>query len=128
MGNFNLDEVPPEVREWYNDLPDVVQKRVHEYPPGNRYLLTSTRHAVRLYSYEEGEDDDGRPTCDGCQVLILQEDNGGKLHHDRRVFGIKFEDLEPIPEGFEPVGDRPLEEMPPDLREKVEEMMRNETH
>jgi hypothetical protein len=128
MKDFNIDDQPVQVRIWYASLPVVVQERVHEYPPGNRYMLTSTHHVVRLYSYEEGEDDDGCPTCDECQVLVLQEDNGGKLHHSRRVFGIKFEDLEPIPEGFEPVGDRPLEEMPPDLREKVKELIREETN
>jgi hypothetical protein len=128
MKDFNIDDQPVQVRIWYASLPVVVQERVLEYPPDQKYLLVTTGHVCRMFCYEEDEDDDGRPTCDECQVVILQEDNGGKLHQERRVFGIKFKELVPLPEGFEPVGDRPLEEMPPDLREKVKELIREETN
>lgn len=122
---FNYDEAPPEVQEWFDDRPECVQKRILEYPPGEKYLMTSTGHACRLYAYSTDEND---TVCDECQVLVLQEDNGGKLHMDRRVFGIKFTDLVPLPEGWEPTGDRPLEEMDPAIAEKVREVQRDKTH
>ena len=77
---------------------------------------------------EEDEDEAGNPTCDLCQVVILQEDNGGKLHQERRVFGIEFKELVPLPDGWEATGDRPLEELPPKLREKLEELVKAETN
>lgn len=121
---FNYDELPPEVQEWYDTRPECVQKRILEYPPGEVFLMTSTGHVCRIFSYTTDDED---TICDECQVLILQDDNAGKLHQERRVFGIKFDELGPVPEGFEPPGDRPLEEMAPELRKRVEELLHRET-
>ena len=121
------EDAPPEVREWFETRPECVQKRIREFPPGRKYLLTTTGHVVRMFAYSEAEDDDGNQVCDTCQILVLQDDNGGKLHMERRVFGIPFENLIPVPEGWVATGDRPLEEMDPALAERIRELQRNET-
>lgn len=121
---FNYDELPEDVQHWYDTRPECVQKRILEYPPGETFVLKSTGSVVRVFSYTTEEDD---TICDECQILILQEDNDGKLHHERRVFGVDLKDLLPVPEGYEPPGDLPLEEMEPEFRAKVEELLRSET-
>ena len=94
MPEFNLETEPADVREWFDSRPPHVQQRIREYPPGGFYWLKSSGHVVRLYCYSEDEE---TQTCDTCQVVVLQEHNPHKLlAFDRRVFGIPFDDLEPL--------------------------------
>lgn len=123
-----IDDQPVEVRVWFASLPVVVQEMVLKYKPGKKFLMASTGHVCRIFSYQESEDEEGRPTCDKCGVAILQEDNGGKLHQERRVFDVELKDLVPCPEGWEATGDRPLEELPEGLRGKIEELAKAETN
>ena len=95
MAEFILKDQPEEVQEWFNTRPPWVQERIKEYPPDRYYLLNKT-HVVRLYAYTETDIN----SCDECQVLVLQHNTphldlfGG----DRVVFGILFDDLEPLPD------------------------------
>ena len=112
------------VQAWFESLPEVVQEKVRQYPPGDPYLLKTTGHVVRILAYSESRegDDDPNPTCDRCQVAVLQRDNADRLQVERRVFGIEFEELGPVPEGYDPPGDRPLEEMPEEMQKRVREL------
>jgi hypothetical protein len=123
-----IDELEPEARAWYRARPKSVQKRILEFPPGELFLMKRTGHVCRIYAYTTSDDD---ARCDECQVLILQEDNGGRLHEDRRVFGVEFTNLVPLPDGFEPPGDRSLEEIEktdPEFATKVRQMLRDATN
>jgi hypothetical protein len=121
MKEFNYGELPPDVREWYDSRPACVQRRILKYPPGEKYLMISTGQVCRLFAYTTDKED---TICEECQVLILQHDNRGALLIERRVFGIGFDDLGPVPEGYAPPGDRPLEEMEPAFRERLEEVIK----
>ncbi|MEW8230375.1 MAG: hypothetical protein AB2745_08630 [Candidatus Thiodiazotropha endolucinida] len=69
--------------EWVATKTEVVQDLCRRFPPDRLYLLKTTNYRVTLYSYSE----DGTMT-----VNVTGEYN--KLLFDRRVFGIKPEDLE----------------------------------
>ena len=67
---------------WIETRPKSIQKMIKKFPPDILYRMKSTGHRVALYSYEE----DGTMT-----VLVTGKYN--KLSLERRVFGIKAEDL-----------------------------------
>lgn len=124
----DLDTLPDEAREWYDGLPECVQKRFHEYPPDRKYLLETSNHIVQLYSYGEDEDADGNLTCDTCQVLVLQKNNKGRLAIERRVFGIKFTDLRPVTDEFAVLFDRRMETPPPDMQAAIDDFKKKANH
>lgn len=81
-------------REWVQERPEPIQKRSREYPPG-KYLNKAYKRGkqvVRIISYSEEEDG----SCDTCRVNVLREDNPNLLGPDYEVFGVPFEDLEPL--------------------------------
>lgn len=80
-------ELGAEWDEWVASRPPAIQELCRRFPPDRLYLLKSSNHRVFLYSYEEGAD--GTNTL---SVIVSGEYNF--VSFDRRVFGIKPEDLE----------------------------------
>ena len=70
--------------EWDASRPPVIQDMIARFPYDELYRLKSSGHRVTLYSYSE----DGTMT-----VNVTGEFNF--VAFDRRVFGIKPDDLEP---------------------------------
>lgn len=93
--NDPTPEQVEETREWLATRPAPVKARFLEYPPG-LYLLRPTGQKVLLYSYELDLFD----RCDTCTVDIHPSLNPSRIDlvitGPRRVFGIKFADLQPI--------------------------------
>jgi hypothetical protein len=117
--SITREDLPEAAWEWFDALPEIVQKRVLEYPPGEPYLLKTTGHVVRMIAYTETNAPDEEPECDECRVVVLQGDNAGRLHEERQVFGIPFDELGPVPEDYDPPGDRPIEELPEEMRNRI---------
>lgn len=95
-----------ETKEWLKTRPLEIQEAYKKRPGGGRlYRLTTTGHIVVIYSYAES----GAPfKCEYCPethitdevtvtVLVLEKYNPG-LVFERRVFGIKLDELEEIPQ------------------------------
>ena len=70
-------------QEWVATRPPVIQKMCERLAPNRLYRLNSSGHRVTVYSFSE----DGTVTVD-----VSGKYNA--LFCDRRVFGIKPEDLE----------------------------------
>lgn len=71
------------LKTWLSTRPEIITELVVKIPPGRLYLLKTSNHRVFPYSYSE----DGTLT-----VVVSGEYNA--VAFERRVFGIKPEDLE----------------------------------
>jgi hypothetical protein len=92
VADESAEEVVRYMEAWFRSRPDSVVRRFIESPAGDAlYRMKSTGHLVLIYSY--GEAADG--SCPSCVVLVLREHNPNVIT-ERRVFGIAFEDLEPV--------------------------------
>lgn len=80
---------------WLAARPVIVQQLAAQLPPNRLYRLKTSGHRVTLYSYGE----------DGTVTVAVTGDYNA-VAFDRRVFGIKPEDLEEcdLPEPGEPLG------------------------
>jgi hypothetical protein len=76
---------------WYNALSEKVRKRVDAYPPTKKYKMKSTGRIVTLVSYDE----DKNGECNTVTVDVSRDDNPGLLL-EREVFGVEFDELEPV--------------------------------
>ena len=102
----NVMDPTPEQQQnwdvWVNDRPDAVRETLQRYDlkPWRLYRLKGTGQRVVLYSVDEPED--GSPPT--VKVDVLGRFN--LLAFDRRVFGIKPDDLEEcdLPGTDEPLG------------------------
>ena len=72
---------------WVAERPPNVRAVAQKFNPWTLYLLTTTNHKVTIAVFDEEEDD--RVTL---RVNVVSEFNANLLH-ERRVFGIKPEDL-----------------------------------
>ena len=81
--------------EWVSSRPDIIKNLCIKFPPNLLFKMKDTGHRVTVYSYS----DDNTMT-----VNVTGKYN--VLTFDRRVFGIKPEDLEEcnIPKDSETVG------------------------
>lgn len=81
-------EMEAEWKAWVESRPEVVKKMAEQFPANRVFRFKTTGHNVILYSYDEN----GTMT-----VLVLKQFNPDKIIlFDRRVFGIRPEDLEEI--------------------------------
>jgi hypothetical protein len=92
-----------EYNEWLKGRPEAIRKMGEKFPPWQLYLLTTTNHIVVLYSINEGEEIT-------FTVAVTRQYNPF-ISFERRVFGIKPEDLVPISqreweETFKPMRDK----------------------
>ena len=81
--------------EWVATRPPIIQELCKKFPPNRLYKLKSSNHRVTLYSYNE----------DGTMTVIVSGEHNAVMF-ERRVFGIKPEDLEEcdLPGKDEPLG------------------------
>jgi hypothetical protein len=89
----------PDFRRWRDERPLIIQAVIDKLPPWNLYLLKTSGHRVTIYAYDENEDGTVslQVNIEGRYNLIVTE---------RRVFGVKPEDLEEcdLPKKDEDVG------------------------
>jgi hypothetical protein len=76
---------------WYKALSEKVRARVDAYPPTKKYRMKATGRIVTLVSYDEDKNGD----CHTATVEVSRDDNPG-LRFERQVFGVEFDELEPI--------------------------------
>jgi hypothetical protein len=76
---------------WYKALSEKVRKRVDAYPPTKKYRMKTTGRIVTLVSYDEDKNGD----CNSVTVDLSRDDNPSLLF-EREVFGVEFDELEPI--------------------------------
>jgi hypothetical protein len=76
---------------WYKALSEKVRERVDAYPPTKKYKMKSTGRIVTLVSYDEDKNGD----CNTVTVDVSRDDNPGLLM-EREVFGVEFDELEPV--------------------------------
>jgi hypothetical protein len=76
---------------WYKALSEKVRKRVDAYPPTKKYRMKTTGRIVTLVSYDEDKNGD----CNSVTVDLSRDDNP-RLLFEREVFGVEFDELEPI--------------------------------
>lgn len=69
--------------EWVKTRPPIVQEMCKKFPPNRLYKLKTSNHRVTLYSFSEDRT---------ITVIVSGEYNA--VVFDRKVFGIKPEDLE----------------------------------
>lgn len=95
------DEIIKEWDNWVNSKSEKVKKLASQVKPWKLYKLKSSGHKVTIYSIDEPEDEDLEPTF---KVNVLAQFNF--VVFERRVFGIKLEDLEEtdLPEKDEMIG------------------------
>ena len=81
--------------EWVATRPESVQKLCRQLPPNRLYRLKTSGHRVTLYSY-----------CEDGTLTVEVSGEYNAVMFDRRVFGIKPEDLEEcdLPKPGEPLG------------------------
>lgn len=82
---------------WVAVRPDNVRRVVERFEPWSLYRMKSTGHRVTIHSFDEHLD--GRVTL---KVDVTGQFN--RILHDRRVFGIDPDDLEPCAWPADPVG------------------------
>jgi hypothetical protein len=75
---------------WYKALSEKVRERVDAYPPTKKYRMKETGRIITLVSYDEELNGE----CNSATVEVSYDDNPGLLF-ERRVFGVKFDELEP---------------------------------
>jgi len=78
-----LFEITEEMNDWIKTRPENVQRMIELFPPNKLYRLKTTGNRVTIYSYSED---------DTLTVEVSGEYNA--VMFERRVFGIKPEDLE----------------------------------
>jgi hypothetical protein len=76
---------------WFKALSDKVKERVDAYPPTKKYIMKSTGRIVTIVSYDEGKNGD----CNTATVEVSRDDNPSLLY-ERQVFGVEFDELEPV--------------------------------
>jgi hypothetical protein len=76
---------------WYKALSEKVRERVDAYPPTKKYRMKATGRIVTLVSYDEDKNGD----CNTVTVEVSQ-DNNPSLLYERQVFGVEFDELEPV--------------------------------
>ena len=86
--------------QWISERLPAVQEKARAYPVNTQYILKDTFQVVRIASYSENPDG----SCTTCTVLILAEENADQwqnllpgMEEAHEVFGVTFEDLEPVP-------------------------------
>lgn len=110
------DKASKEFEEWLATRPPIIQELARKIPPDKLYRLKTSGHRVFLYSYSE----DGT-----CTVIVSGQFN--LVTFERRVFGIKPEDLEECdpPGPDEPVGTMLTEDN--DVKQFIEMVKTSET-
>lgn len=85
----------PEFDEWLKDRPEIIQEMGKSHPPHKLYLLKTSNHKVFIISYSENR-----------TVTVVVSGKYNLTDFERRVFGIKPEDLEEcdLPKEGEPLG------------------------
>jgi hypothetical protein len=86
------DPTPEEIatwNDWVRERPAPIREMIEQYKfdPWTLYLLKTSGHRVTLYSFDESKE--GPPTL---KVYVSGDYNA--VAFERRVFGIKPEDLE----------------------------------
>ena len=76
---------------WYKALSDKVRARVDAYPPTKKYRMKTTGRIVTLVSYDEDKNGD-RNTA----TVDVSRDDNPSLLFERQVFGVEFDELEPV--------------------------------
>lgn len=78
-----LAEIDEEQMEWMESRPEEIKQMIEKIPPNLLYMMKSSGHRVTIYSYGE----------DGT-VTVFVSGQYNQVTFERRVFGIKPEDLE----------------------------------
>lgn len=112
------------LEEWLKDRPESIRDAVKRKPPHLLYRLVTTGHIVFIMSYVEP--DGGSGLCEHCKANKLPQhahqgdpDNATvsvgvsarfnqNLIMERRVFGIKLDDLVPLNEDEQALVDQAL--------------------
>jgi hypothetical protein len=76
---------------WYKALSEKVRARVDAYPPTKKYRMKATGRIVTLVSYDE----DKKGNCNTVTVEVSRDENP-ELLFERQVFGVEFDELEPV--------------------------------
>jgi hypothetical protein len=76
---------------WYKALSEKVRARVDAYPPTKKYRMKATGRIVTLVSYDE----DKKGNCNTVTVEVSRDENP-ELLFEREVFGVEFDELEPV--------------------------------
>jgi hypothetical protein len=76
---------------WYKALSEKVRTRVDAYPPTKKYRMKATGRIVTLVSYDE----DKKGNCNTVTVEVSRDENP-ELLFEREVFGVEFDELEPV--------------------------------
>lgn len=77
----------PDFQEWRAERPPKIQALIDQLPPWNLYRLKDSNHRVTIYAYDEEEDGT-------CSLQVIVDCRYNLVIAERRVFGIKPEDLE----------------------------------
>jgi hypothetical protein len=76
---------------WHKALSEKVRARVDAYPPTKKYRMKATGRIVTLVSYDE----DKKGNCNTVTVEVSRDENP-ELLFERDVFGVEFDELEPV--------------------------------
>lgn len=81
-------------KAWLAERPEAVRKVAERFDPWSLYRLKTTGQRVVVYSFSEGEGE-GEGEGDPVTLTVVVSGQFNFVIHDRRVFGINPDDLEP---------------------------------
>lgn len=84
-------------KQWVQERPAAVRAVAERFDPWSLYRMKSTGHRVTIYSYSDSEP---------VTLTVNVTGDYNRVLHERRVFGIDPDDLEPcdLPSPDEPTG------------------------